>query len=204
MEGSVGRRGLVAGALALLAGCAATSGAALSPVDRADVARVQSALDALRGFRARFVQTAPDRSSSVGTVWYDPGRLRLDYAAPQRMVVVASGRHLVAHRASDDSTTRIALSGNPLGLLLHQPLRLSGAIEVTDIQRRPGVLQISLARAANPSQGLLTLIFADQTETLRLVGLEAVDARGARTRFHLFDTQSGLGFPQGLFTPPAG
>ncbi len=199
----LGRRGFAVLALASLCGCAARPDETLPPADRADVARVQSALDQLHGFRARFVQTGADQRSGSGTAWYDPGRLRLQYDAPSRMTVVASGMRLVAHRESDDSTTRIALSGNPLGLLLKQPLRLSGAIQVTNIQRRPGILQLSLARTSDPAQGLLTMIFADQAGKLLLIGLELEDARGTRTRFHLFDTQSGLAFPPGLFMPPA-
>ncbi len=191
------------GVLALLAGCA-TEPPPLSPADRAAVARVQATLAALHGFRAQFLQTGPGQADSVGTVWYDPGALRLDYVLPQSMAVVASGRQLVARRASDGATTRIALAANPLGLLLAQPLRLTGgAIRITNIQRTPGILQVSLARADDPAQGLLTLIFADRGRRLDLTGLEAIDRRNVRTRFHLYNEQSGLTFPPGSFTPPA-
>ena len=198
------RRGFGTGALALLAGCATVPSTALSPADRAAVSRVQAALAGLHGFRATFIQTGPGQGGGAGTAWYDPGKLRLVYATPQQMVVVAADRQLVARRASDGATTRIALAANPLGLLLAQPLHLTGgAIRVTDAQRTPGILQVSLARADDPAQGLLTLIFHDREHRLSLIGLEAVDRDGARTRFHLFDAQSGLTFPPGLFTPPA-
>ena len=200
----LGRR-LVCAALGsfLLAGCAGGIPSRLSPRDQSDIARIQSYLDALRGLRARFVQVGPDGGTGSGIVWYDPGRLRLQYDMPTRMLVVASGRHLVAHRDSDDSTTRIALSGNPLGLLLARPLRLSGDISVTDIQRGPGILQASLARTSNPAQGLLTLIFSDQPGGLSLIGLEAVDARRQRTRFMLTDSRTGMDLDPSLFKPPA-
>lgn len=200
----VSRRAAVAGLLALLSGCATGSASSLSPQDQSDVARIQSYLDGLHGLRAHFVQSGPDDAVSSGTVWYDPGRLRLQYDRPGPMLVVASGQHLVAHRASDGMTTRIALSGNPLGLLLERPLRLSGEISVTNLQRTPGILQVSLARAANPAQGLLTLIFADPPAGLDLVGLEAVDARQHRTRLRLTDGQAGLALDPGLFRPPTG
>jgi outer membrane lipoprotein-sorting protein len=190
--------------LALLAGCASMPSDTMSPQDRSDSARVQSAMDALHGLRARFLQVGSDGVTSTGTAWYDPGRLRLQYDTPARMLVVATGQHLVAHRDADDATTRIALSGNPLGLLLARPRLLSGEIAVTDIQRRPGILQVSLARTANPAQGLLTLIFADQPASLSLIGLEAVDARRVRTRIRLLDAQTGLILDPALFRPPIG
>ena len=78
---------------------------------------------------------------------------------------------------------------------------------MTDVQRRAGLLQASLARTANPAQGLLTLIFLDTAsgsrDGLALVGLEAVDARRRRTSFHLIDPQAGLALDPGLFRPPA-
>ncbi len=190
--------------LALLCGCASIPAAPRSAQDRLDLARVQSYLAALRGLRAHFVQSDASGVTGIGTAWYAPGRLRLQYDEPGGLVVVASGRHLVAHRQSDDSTTRIALSGNPLGLLLARPLRLDGAISVTDIRRGPSLLQVSLARTADPAQGLLTLIFADRPAGLGLIGLEAVDARRQRTRIALSDTQAGLALDPLLFEPPAG
>ncbi|WP_428374902.1 LolA family protein [Lichenicoccus sp.] len=189
--------------LAVLAGCAARP--VLSAQDQADIDRIQAYLDGLHGLRARFLQIGADGGTSSGVAWYDPGRLRLDYDQPGRMEVVATGTHLVAHRDSDDSTTRIALASNPLGLLLAPGLRLSGGITVTNIQRRAGLLQASLARTANPAQGLLTLILSDTARPsdhgLTLVGLEAVDARGQRTSFHLIDPEAGLALDPRLFRP---
>ncbi len=190
--------------LALLCGCASDVAATRSPQDRLDLARVQSYLAALHGLRARFVQSGAAGTTGTGTAWYDPGRLRLQYDAPGGLVVVASGRQLVARRAADGATTRIALSANPLGLLLARPLRLDGAISVTDIRRGPSVLQVSLARTADPAQGLLTLVFADGPSGLGLIGLEAVDARRQRTRIALTDAQAGLVLDPLLFQPPAG
>ena len=165
---------------------------------------MQAYLNRLHGLRARFVQSGAAGIDGRGTVWYDPGRLRMQYDAAGGLVVVASGRHLVAHRQSDGATTRIALSGHPLGLLLARPLRLDGAIGVTDIRRGPSVLQVSLARTADPAQGLLTLIFVDRPSGLGLIGLEAVDARRRRTRIELTDAQAGLVLDPLLFEPPAG
>jgi len=196
--------------LAGLAGCAASEqGGPLPPA----VAAVQSYLDGLRSLTARFVQTGPDGSESAGRVWYQPGCLRLEYDPPGSLVVVARDGRLVAHRASDGSTTRIALQANPLGLLLVPHLRLSGTIEVTDVQRTSGLLQVSLARRANPAQGLLTLLFAAPGDapvgpqdgaSLALLSLQAVDARGQRTVLHLERAQTGVALPAGLFAYPAG
>ncbi len=175
-----------------------------SPAEQASIDQAQVALDRLHTLRARFVQTGPDRGDeSSGTAWYETGHLRLQYDAPAQRVVVAGDGRLVVHDEPSGATTRIALAANPLGLLLAGPVRLSGAIDVTDIQRSPGALQLSLTRAANPSQGLLTLRFRIAGDgALLLSGLEAVDLRQHRTRFDLSDQQSGIALDPGLFSPP--
>ena len=148
------------------------------------------------------MQTGPNGGIASGTAWFEPGHLRLEYASPRRLVVAGDGR-LVVHDDATDATTRIALSANPLGLLLGGRIRLGGPIDVTDVARGSATLQLSLTRASNPAQGLLTLFFTVRADgSLLLSGLEAVDAERHRTRFRLYDQQPGPGFAPSLFTPP--
>ncbi len=175
-----------------------------SPAEQADIDQAQSALDALHGLKARFTQFGPERDAiSFGTAWFETGHLRLQYDPPLQRVVVAGSGRLVVHDEPSGATTRISLAANPLGLLLAGPVRLSGEIDVTDIQRSAGALQLSLDRASNPAQGLLTLLFLVRPDgTLMLSGLEAVDSQHHRTRFVLSDQRSGIALDPALFSPP--
>ncbi len=196
---------------ALALGIAAGLGAcALGPLatphsaaDQAGIVQAQATLDGMGGLQARFVQVGPGDDTAEGTAWFETGHLRLQYDAPMRRVVVATRGRLVVHDEPSDATTRISLAANPLGLLLSGPVQLSGPIDVTDIQRGPTTLQLSLTRASNPAQGLLTLFFAARPDgSLVLSGLEAVDAERHRTRFHLLDQRTGQRFDPSLFVPP--
>ena len=174
-----------------------------TPAERASIDQAQSTLDGLHGLTAQFLQLGPNGGTASGTAWFEPGHLRLEYRSPQRRLVVAGDGRLVVRDAATDATTRISLSANPLGLLLAGPIRLDGAIDVTDIQRSATGLQLSLTRASNPAQGLLTLFFAVRPDgSLLLSGLEAVDAERQRTRFRLYGEQLGAGFAPSLFTLP--
>ena len=190
--------------LAGLAGCALGGPATpRSTVDQASIAQAQATLDGMGGLQARFLQVGPGGETAQGTAWFETGHLRLQYDAPTRRIVVATRGRLVVHDEPSDATTRISLAANPLGLLLSGPVQLSGPIDVTDIQRGPGALQLSLTRASNPAQGLLTLFFDGRPDgSLVLSGLEAVDAERHRTRFHLFDQRTGQRFDPSLFVPP--
>lgn len=174
-----------------------------SASEQAGIAQAQASLDGMRGLKARFMQVGPDNGTATGTAWFETGHLRLEYVSPAPRLVVATHGRLVVHDVATDSTTRLSLAVNPLGLLLSGPVRLSGEIDVTDIQSSPTTLQLSLARASNPAQGLLTLFFAVRPDgSLLLSGLEAVDAERHRTRFHLYDQQVGQLFDQTLFALP--
>ncbi len=175
-----------------------------SAADQASIAQAQAALDGMGGLQARFVQVGPGDDTAEGTAWFETGHLRLQYDAPMRRAVVATRGRLVVHDEPSEATTRISLAANPLGLLLSGPVQLSGPIDVTDIQRGPATLQLSLTRASNPAQGLLTLFFDHRPDgSLVLSGLEAVDAERHRTRFHLLDQRIGQRFDPSLFAPPS-
>ena len=187
-----------------LAGCAPGGpGTPRSAADQAGIDQAQATLDRMGGLQARFLQVGPDGETAQGTAWFETGHLRLQYDAPARRIVVATRGRLVVHDEPSDATTRVSLAANPLGLLLSGPVRLSGPITVTDVQRGSGALQLSLTRASNPAQGLLTLFFDNRPDgSLVLSGLEAVDAERHRTRFHLFDQRTGQRFDPSLFVPP--
>ena len=187
-----------------LAGCASERvGTPHAPAEQAGIDRAQSSFDRLRSLQARFVQVGPGDATSTGRAWFETGHLRLQYDAPVRRIAVAGNGRLVVHDEPSDATTRISLAVNPLGLLLSGPVRLSGEVDVTDVQSGPGTLQLSLARASNPAQGLLTLFFAVRADgSLLLSGLEAVDAERHRTRFHLFDQRVDAALDPALFATP--
>ncbi len=184
----------------LVAGCAAMPAPSLSPADQASVEQVQRWLDGLHGFEADFVQVWPNGVVGEGRARFDPpGRLRLDYRPAGSMTLVANDGHIVFTDGRTGSVTRMPTRASPLGLLLEGRVRLAGDIRVTDIQRATGVLQISLARTSNPAQGLLTLTFAEGA-ALDLTGIEAVDAEGRHTRFHLTHETTGVQFAPGTFS----
>lgn len=197
------RRAFLLGIAATLSGCAAGQ-ADLSPADAAAVARVQSWLDTLPGLRARFLQTWPDGAVSEGTVLFaPPGRLRLDYAPNDRMVLVASGGHIVLTDNTTGAVTRTPARANPLGLLLEPHVALLGdGIRVTDVQQTPGTLQLTLDRADNPLAGQLTLVFHDEGGHLTLVSLQGVDGEHRRTIFRLFDQTEDARISPAAFASP--
>ncbi|MCH4143738.1 LolA family protein [Acetobacter peroxydans] len=142
-----------------------------------DIARVEAYFKTVDLKAASFSQVWPDGAVGRGTLVYRPGYLDMRFTEPHFMTLHAEGRHAVFSDSANGAETRIGLARNPLGLLLDNPVRLGGAVTVTDIRRAPGVLQLSLARTDNPSQGLVTLRFHESAAHLSLYEVRIVDER---------------------------
>jgi outer membrane lipoprotein-sorting protein len=176
-----------------------------SAQDRADLARIETTLDHLHTLKAHFLQVAPDGGISEGTAWLErPGRMRFQYDPPAPFLLVAAHGLLVFHDSQLGQTSQLFLSQTPLGILLADKVALSGDVTVTGLERQPGQLQVSLVRTASPSDGTLTLIFADPPLTLRQ--WTVLDAQRKETRVTLYNVELGGSFNPALFevaTPAA-
>jgi len=184
----------------LLAGASASAQPSFRPTpqDQADLTRIETYLDSLRSLKARFLQVAPNGSVSQGTVWLErPGRMRFQYDPPSPLLLVDGHGLVVFNDKSLNQTSNIPISKTPLGILLADHVRLQGDVTVTDMQRLPGQLQVSLVRTASPGDGTLTLVFADNPLTLKQ--WTVLDAQRQETRVTLFNAQTGGSFDPKLF-----
>ena len=173
---------------------------ALSAQDSQDIARAEAYLNSIKTLKARFLQIAPSGASSTGKLWMErPGRMRFEYDPPSPLLLVAGHGLLIYHNGDLDQTSNLPLSKTPLGILLEDDLKLSGAVTVLRVTRDAGALAMELQRTESPSDGSLVLLFADNPLELR--GWIVRDAQGQETRVALEDLDfSPSGFSDDLFT----
>jgi len=207
-------RGLVTirGAVFLLAGalltaCAQPPAPVLTGEDQATLTQVQSYLEGLRQFHARFSQSGTDGNAD-GILWLErPGRLRVAYAEPHpRLLLANHGRMLIADLVTG-ATTNLPVSSTPLDMLLGDKIDLSGPVTVESVQRQPGAFQVGLIKTGAPSQGRLTLQFA--AAPLALTGVVVQDAQGHTNTLQLYGLYRDSALDPSLFhyhpaTAPAG
>ena len=171
-----------------------------TPKDRADIARIEVYLNSLTTLRAKFLQVAPDGSISGGQAWLArPGRLRFQYDPPAPFLLVAAHGQLVFQDMSIMQTSHMSLSSTPIGMLLAPRVTLSGDLTVVGMQHLPGEIDVSVVRTAAPSDGTLTLVFADTPLTLRQ--WTVLDAQRKETRVTLFNAELGGTFDAKMFEP---
>jgi len=192
---------LVAGiaSIAMPAASPAQQGApSLSAEDRRDIARAESHLDSLRTLAARFLQVSDRGAVAEGRLHlHRPGRLRLDYAPPSPLLIIAARGQIIQHDRELRQTSYILMSSTPLAVLLRERVELSGEVTPVAVERGPGVLRIAVVQASDPRAGSLTLVFSERP--FRLAGWIVSDAQGATTRVTLSDMEAGATMDPGLF-----
>jgi len=170
----------------------------LTAQDRQDVTRVEGYLNQLKTLTARFVQISDQGGVAEGRLYLQrPGRLRLDYADPVPLLVIAARGQILQHDKQLKQTTYLPLSSTPAAILLRESVTLTGAVTVTGVERGPGSLRIGLVQTEDPRAGRLTLVFAEAP--LQLASWVVVDSQGATTRVALSEIQNGTQIDPRLF-----
>lgn len=197
------------GCIGAVAATVATAGAAqpeFDERDRADITRVEAYLNELRTLRARFIQTTSTGGYAEGTVSLArPGRLRLDYAPPNRLQVFATGFWLIYVDHELENVSQIPLSATPASVLVADRVSLSGDIAVTRIERGAQTVRLHLVQTKEPDAGRLELAFSDAP--LQLRDWTVVDPQGVRTRVALVDAEINAPIDRQVFVfhpPPWG
>lgn len=167
--------------------------------DSADIARVEAYLETIRTLDSRFLQIGPDGSVAEGRFLLSrPGRLRLEYDAPNPNLLVSDGRAFVHIDKSLRTIAYLPIDSTPAGLLVRAEIRLSGDVTVVGIERSPAALRMTLIQTKDPRAGRLVLTFADRP--LALVGWSVVDAQGLTTRLTLVDARFGAALDAAAFS----
>ena len=116
----------------LSAGAAADAvPATLSEADRTDLARIETYLNGLTTMESRFLQFS-EGGVAEGRIMLDrPGRLRIEYAPPVPVLMIANNFLLMYHDTQLKQTTFLPVSETPAALLIDENIALSGDVTVT-------------------------------------------------------------------------
>ena len=166
--------------------------------DRADIEKAEAFLNGIDTYRARFTQVAWEGSYSEGWLWLErPHYLRLEYAPPNNLLLVADGNLLIFFDRDIDQVSQFQYDTGPFRFLLSKDIDFSKDMIVNAIERRDELLRIKLVDENNPRQGFVTLIFEEAP--MRLVQWEVTDAENKTTQVTLYEHSFGLPLERRLF-----
>jgi outer membrane lipoprotein-sorting protein len=127
-----------------------------------------------------------------------PGKMRLSYNPPARLLIVANGQWLITKDLQADEVNYVSLENTPAAFILRPHIRFSGDIGITSIiPKNNNTTEISLIRRQEPEAGYITLVFEDNPVSLK--EWKILDAQGVETCVVLSNVQTNIQLPPGLF-----
>ncbi|MCG8594050.1 MAG: outer membrane lipoprotein carrier protein LolA [Kiloniellales bacterium] len=180
------------------AGTGAPQTAALSELDRADLARIERYLTGIRTLRSRFLQVSSAGVPVEGDLYLNrPGKMRFEYDPPYPALLMADGLVLLYYDKELKEETYLPLWETPLWFLLRDEVELDDSVRVIALKRGPGVLRVTLEQNEESPQGKVTLVFADKP--LALKKWVVTDAQGVTTEVALLGPRVGVEIDDEIF-----
>ncbi len=166
--------------------------------DQRDIDKVESFLNEIDTYRARFIQVGPDGGYSEGWLWLQrPDRLRVEYAPPDNLLLVADGSFLIFFDRDMNQVTEFSYDVGPFRFLLATEISFEEDMVVQSIERKAGFLRLKLVDQSMLGQGSVTLVFEEKP--FRLVKWEVIDSASKITHVTLYEHSFGLTLEQKLF-----
>jgi outer membrane lipoprotein-sorting protein len=159
-----------------------------APISAAEaVKRANAYLDGASVMTADFVQIGPDGKRSEGKLYVQrPGKMRFQYAPPDRLDIVADGRSVAVRDAKLGTQDLYFIGQTPLKFLLSDHIDISHDTKVTDVSVETNAVSITIEdKATFGGSATITLVF-DPT-TFALKQWTEIDSQGLQTVVTLFN-----------------
>ncbi|MBP1805307.1 LolA family protein [Rubellimicrobium aerolatum] len=176
---------------------------ALAPVAAAaqqlSLGEISAYLNSVQTAQAGFTQVNADGSISTGTLYIKrPGRIRFEYAPPDRSLVLAGGGQVaVFDAASNEGPQRFPLAETPLSIILADDVDLGRAGMVTGHASDGTTTTITAQDPQHPDRGSIQLVFTANPVELRQ--WVVTDGGGTPTTVVLNDLRTGVGIGDRAF-----
>jgi len=151
------------------------------------VRRANAWLDAAQILSADFVQIGPDGHRSEGRLTMErPGRMRFEFAPPDRLEIVADGRSVAVRDQKMDTQDLYFIAQTPLKFLLADHIDLAKDTQVQRVDVADGAVTIVIEdRATLGGSAQIELVFDPATFALKQWTVD--EAQGAQTVVSLFN-----------------
>jgi len=160
--------------------------------------RVSKAFTEVKTAQGKFTQTDAFGDTSSGSFYINrPGKVRFDYATPERMHIVSDGTTVSIEEPQRKAYDAVPLSSTPLHLFLRSNVDLKRDGSVTDVSTSNGSHFVTLVDKTGEAEGRMILEFRDSD--FELLGWRALDGAGAETRVKLTDTKRNVSLKPSLF-----
>lgn len=164
------------------------------------LAQLSAYLNALTTAEAEFTQVNADGSISTGKLFIKrPGRVRFEYAPPDRSLVMAGGGQVAIFDAkSNQPPEQYPLKRTPLNLILARDVDLTNAKMVVGHYEAQDTTRVVAQDPENPEYGTIELVFSN--DPVALTQWVITDDMGNKTDIILDRMVLGGDLPPSLFS----
>ena len=161
---------------------------------------ISNYINSLKTVEANFSQINADGSTSSGRVMIQrPGRMRFEYAPPERTLVLASaGQVAIFDGKSNQPPEQYPLKKTPLNLILAQNVDLSKAKMVVGHAEADGLTVVTAQDPDHPELGTIQLAFSNSPVALKQ--WTVTDEAGGRTTVVLGPLKTGMNYSTTTFS----
>ena len=160
---------------------------ALTAKQEAIVKRVERYLNSITTLQSTFFQQSSTNEFSEGEIFLSrPGKMRIEYKAPNPILIVARGKYLSYIDTELQNVTYIPVEDTPAAFLLSGRIAFNRQkVAFHEVTQEDGAIFLTVAERDDPFSGRLTLIFRADPMSLRKWSV--VDAQGTITDIVLTD-----------------
>lgn len=161
---------------------------AAAPISAAEaIRRANAYLDGAKVMTADFVQIGPDGKRSEGKLYVQrPGRLRFQFAPPNRLDIVADGRSVAVRDQKLGTQDLYFIGQTPLKFLLADHIDIARDTQIQNVSVEPSAVSITiLDKATFGGSATITLVFDPATFALKQ--WTVLDSQGLQTVVTLFN-----------------
>lgn len=177
----------------------AVEGMEITPEISTHLTKLGAYLNGIKSIQSDFVQISSTGDSAKGTLLLlRPKSLRIEYAPPTPILIVANGEYLSYIDTELDQVNHIPVDDTPAAFLLRDNFDFkSDDLVITGFERAAKAARISMVQRKDPLAGELTLVFAEDPMVLRQWSI--IDAQGTATHVTLINARFDFPIPESQF-----
>jgi len=171
--------------------------------NQAQIKKVQDYLNGIRTLRANFSQSNPNGTTASGKMYLKRlgkesfGKLRLDYAPPALIRIIANGEILRHEDGDTKEINEYSIDSTPASFLLRHKIDFFDDLEVKKIEAKGTKIYLTVSRPGDEGV-MLTLVFVT-SPLLRLQEWTVIDGQANETHVVLTQVEIGIPLDEKLF-----
>lgn len=172
---------------------------AAAHADNSDLRKIEDYLNNLKTLKADFVQMSSNGVSAEGKVYIaKPSKIRMEYTAPDSLLIVGNGDYIIYNDLELDQITNIDYDDIPATVILSNKIKFDGSnLKVTDFYKDAGQTSVTVEMPKNSAVKPITLIF--DNSPFKLKQWKVIDQQNIEVTVSLFNEENDTDLSDSLF-----